>query len=213
MNKIIDIYEKIHYQHYLLTLDMVSISEICFFANFLQKRISNSIGGKILDLGCGCGRDVGIFAGLGFEVVGVDFCSNSINFCKKYHNNNLTSFLNCDILGLDFKTEADGIWCSFVLSHYDFGYFCKSIEKFCEYLGVDGILFLGLRDYDGGRLEWSEELGVWREYYGFSYQDVESVLSKNNMSIIYYRWANEQKEFGEAYRNINRHFIIAQKIC
>lgn len=72
---------------------------------------------------------------------------------------------------------------------------------------------MGLRDSGGGQLEWSEELEVWRKYYGFSYQDVESVLLKNNMSVVYYRWANEQKDFGEIYRDINRHFVIAQKTC
>lgn len=147
MNKIVDIYEKIYYQHYRLTLDMVAVDEIYFFTNFLQKKMGSPADCLILDIGCGCGRDVNIFASLGFRVIGVDFCSNSIKFCKEYYKNKLVSFFNYDIFELNFKGEIDGIWCSFVLSHYDFDYFFQVYREIISVFKYRWNLIFGFKGF------------------------------------------------------------------
>jgi 2-polyprenyl-3-methyl-5-hydroxy-6-metoxy-1,4-benzoquinol methylase len=48
--------------------------------NRLAKNAANK---KVLDLGCGDGRHIEYFRELGFEVWGVDFSKEAINFCRK----------------------------------------------------------------------------------------------------------------------------------
>ncbi|MBA3536983.1 MAG: methyltransferase domain-containing protein [Tatlockia sp.] len=38
---------------------------------------------KIIDIGCGSGRDAKIFSNMGANVLGIDFCSNHIEIAKK----------------------------------------------------------------------------------------------------------------------------------
>src|SRR4051812_15222740 len=39
---------------------------------------------KILDIGCGSGRDAKIFSSQGAHVIGIDFCSNLLEIAKKH---------------------------------------------------------------------------------------------------------------------------------
>lgn len=81
------------------------------YEGFLSKLKSS---GKILDLGCGSGRDSKHFISKGFDVVAVD---GSEELCKM-----ASEFIGRDVLhmlfnNLNFENEFDGIWACSSLLH------------------------------------------------------------------------------------------------
>lgn len=73
-------------------------------------------GAKIIDIGCGPGRDAKIFSDFGFEVIGIDFSSKMIELARQ--NAPSCSFYIMDIEKLAFAPESfHGIWASCALLH------------------------------------------------------------------------------------------------
>lgn len=71
-------------------------------------------GARILDLGCGSGRDTAAFGEAGCDVVPVD---GSVGMCRIATANTGIPVRNIDILGLDYVSEFDGVWASASLLH------------------------------------------------------------------------------------------------
>lgn len=70
-------------------------------------------GARILDLGCGSGRDSKLFLEKGYQVVAVD---GSEEFCKIASDLIGQEVLNQTFENIDFKQEFDGIWaCASIL--------------------------------------------------------------------------------------------------
>ena len=71
-------------------------------------------GARILDLGCGSGRDTLAFRSLGFEVVPVD---GSEGMCRITSENTGSEVRRLDFLDLDYIDEFDGVWACASLLH------------------------------------------------------------------------------------------------
>lgn len=71
-------------------------------------------GARVLDLGCGSGRDTVAFRREGFEVVPVD---GSEGMCAVAARNTGSEVMRLDIADLDFDGEFDGVWACASLLH------------------------------------------------------------------------------------------------
>ena len=71
-------------------------------------------GARILDLGCGSGRDTLAFREAGYEVVPVD---GSEGMCRVASSNTGSKVRCLDILDLDYVDEFDGVWACASLLH------------------------------------------------------------------------------------------------
>ena len=64
---------------------------------------------KILDLGCGSGRDAKFFSEKGFQLIGIDFSPKLLEIAKKTAP--LAQFYEMDMQSLTFEENSfDGIW-------------------------------------------------------------------------------------------------------
>ncbi|MBI2598308.1 MAG: class I SAM-dependent methyltransferase, partial [Candidatus Diapherotrites archaeon] len=64
---------------------------------------------KILDIGCGPGRDAKYFSEQGLDVTGIDLTSNFVKMASKNVPN--ATFKHMDMRSLDFPEDTfDGIW-------------------------------------------------------------------------------------------------------
>jgi 2-polyprenyl-3-methyl-5-hydroxy-6-metoxy-1,4-benzoquinol methylase len=75
---------------------------------------------RVLDIGCGDGRHVGAFLKMGFDVVGVDFSSESVKLCRKRFKQTMSKFYSIDITNkrsLKMLGEFDIILDWSVLDH------------------------------------------------------------------------------------------------
>ncbi len=71
-------------------------------------------GGKILDLGCGSGRDSLAFMKMGFDVVPVD---GSEGMCHEAEKNTGLKVRRLLFEDLDYENEFDGVWACSSLLH------------------------------------------------------------------------------------------------
>ena len=101
--KTIKTYEELAEDYYKTHFDINEIKNIADF--FIQ----NLKGQKILDIGCGPGRDAKYFSENGLEVTGIDLTSNFVKMASQNVPN--AKFIQMDMRNLDFAENTfDGIW-------------------------------------------------------------------------------------------------------
>lgn len=111
-----------------------------------------SQGAKILDIGCGSGRDAKIFTEKGISVLGIDFCMELINIAKL--NAPLAHFQRLDIEKMDFPSATfDGAWAGCSLLHLPKSKLPAVLSKIHSYLKDNGYFYLTLKQGSGEVLE------------------------------------------------------------
>ena len=110
-------------------------------------------GARILDLGCGSGRDTLAFRRLGFEVVPVD---GSEGMCRIASENTGSEVRRLDFLDLDYVDEFDGVWACASLLHLRPEEIPEVMGLVRRALRIKGVFFLsfkegGFRGYRDGR--------------------------------------------------------------
>lgn len=94
---------------------------------------------RILDFGCGPGRDLMYFKSLGHEPVGLD---GSITFCKMARMNSGCTVLHQNFLELELPTAAfDGVFANASLFHIPSQEIVRVLQELRMALVPDGILF------------------------------------------------------------------------
>ena len=82
---------------------------------------SFSKGGKILDIGCGSGRDLAVLYRLGYDCYGVDPTPEFVAIAQQLHSEleNRIALGKLPDLQVPFNDNFDGVLCSAVLMHID----------------------------------------------------------------------------------------------
>lgn len=104
---------------------------------------------KILDAGCGSGRDALAFQKEGFHVLAFDASSEMVKHTKSLG-------VNAQIMRFDdmaWQEEFDGIWCSASLLHVSRQDLPQVIKKLHAATKKNGILFISFKKGDGERFE------------------------------------------------------------
>ena len=115
--------------------DTVEIDLKDFYPKFL-KHIPNN--GKILDLGCGSGRDSLYFIKKGYSVTSIDGSKEMVKLSSQLTSQK-THLLNIE--NIDFENEYDGIWAYASLLHIDESITKGVISKLGKALKKDGVLY------------------------------------------------------------------------
>lgn len=100
------------------------------------------VGGRILDAGCGSGRDSKAFRQRGYEVEAFDA---SVELCK-LASKNIGQEVRCLCFeNMTYKNEFDGIWASASLLHVEKNEMQKVLVKCYNALKQDGILYASFK--------------------------------------------------------------------
>jgi len=149
---------------------------------------------KIIDIGCGPGRDAKIFSAMNLDVVGIDFSSKMIEVAKE--NLPSCSFHVMDIESLKFPPETfNGAWANCSLLHIPKKNIPRVLHKIYQILKQKGFLYISVKqnsideilaqDFRYGGLEkfWSffeqDELTNLLSNAGFFILDT-LIFNKNN---------------------------------
>jgi ubiquinone/menaquinone biosynthesis C-methylase UbiE len=107
---------------------------------------------KILDIGCGSGRDAKIFTDNGANVLGIDFSSQLLDIAKTHAPR--AEFLLMDIETLNLPAASfDGAWAACSLGHIPKSGISSTLKQIRLLLKENGYFYLALKQGSGELLE------------------------------------------------------------
>jgi len=123
---------------------------------------------RILDFGCGPGRDLKVFAALGHEAVGLD---GSAEFAAMARKDSGCEVLQQDFLALDLRAGFfDGVYANASLFHVPSAELPRVLRELHAALKPGGVLFASIPHGDNsegwnrGRYGVYHDLESWRRY-------------------------------------------------
>jgi len=149
------------------------------FTNYLDRNA------KILDLGCGSGRDSAIFSQMGFQVVGVDLSIELLRIAKSTAPN--VHFIKKDIRFLDFEDFSfNGIWASAILLHIHKSEIPSLIDSLYRILVNEGVLYLSVKKGQGDEFVPDIRYGdsAYKYWSYFSQEDLSNLLVKSGFILL-----------------------------
>ncbi|MCQ2551286.1 MAG: methyltransferase domain-containing protein [Clostridia bacterium] len=165
----IDYYNKNAKEYSQKTFD-VDMSKLC--DKFLNKLKPEA---RILDLGCGSGRDSQYFLSRGFDVYPVD---GSKALCKIASQNIGIEVKELLFDELDFHEEFDGVWACASLLHVPKPELPAILTKVHQTLKDDGIFFVCFKYGDG------EEVREGKHYTDMTEEVLQKVLQEHGFEIL-----------------------------
>lgn len=133
---------------------------------------------RILDIGCGSGRDAKLFTENGVSVLGMDFSQSLINIAKI--NAPLAEFKEMDIETALFPASSfDGAWAAISLSHIPKKILPSVLKNIHSLLKPEGHFYLSIKKGCGEGLEEDLRYGNIKKFWSF-YEEEE--LKKNLQS-------------------------------
>lgn len=125
---------------------------------------------RVLDLGCGPGRDLRYFREAGLEVVGLDGCPEFVRMARDHSG---CEVLLQDFLFLDLAPRGfDGIFANATLQHVPSAELPRVLGELARSLRPGGVLFMsvprgaGEEGFRGERYSFFADLEAWRLYLG-----------------------------------------------
>ena len=101
-------------------------------------------GKKVLEIGCGGGRDAALFIENRFDYVGIDASKNLLKIAKKKVPSG--KFLRMNFLDLDFPANSfDGFWASASLLHCPRKKLGPVLRQIWKFLKPEGIGFISVK--------------------------------------------------------------------
>ncbi|WP_019217444.1 class I SAM-dependent methyltransferase [Legionella tunisiensis] len=149
------------------------------FINFLPPNA------KIIDIGCGAGRDAKLFSAVGAEVLGIDFSSNLIDIAQQYAP--LAQFQVMDMETMSFpETSFDGAWAACSLGHLPKKSLPAVLKKIHSLLAEQGYFYLALKKGHGEMLENDARYGsdVKKFWSYYEEEELKDRLQEAHFEII-----------------------------
>ena len=174
----IETYDKTVDKFKELTCKHQSLKDLSFFSSFLPEKA------KVLDAGCGFGRDTKFFIDKRYETYGVDLSENMIKKAREYAPG--AEYSVQDLRKLDFSDSFfDGIWCAATLHHLRREDLPSTIKRFNDLLKKGGLIFIDVKEGSGEEFIADLRYDSLKKYITyFSHAEIESILKETNFEMI-----------------------------
>lgn len=168
-------------------------------------------GGKILDSGCGPGRDSKFFSDQGFEVVGIDLSEGLLKIATEFAPK--VKFQSADIRELPFEKESfGGVWSMASLLHLDsLEGMAEAIDSDYRVLKAGGVLHIvSAFKYDDTRKFTTEETPV-RSFLRVTPEELSEMCTKAGFKTITSTVLTEDKMRADGRPNVQWVYYLGQK--
>ena len=163
-------------------------------------------GAKVLDAGCGYGRELRHFVDQGFITYGIDLSEGML--ARARQRTPEASILKMDVRKLGFQEDfLDGVWCRGVLHHLERNQIQKTLIGIKRILKSDGILLV-ICQSGTGEAKVEEELtcGKPRFFTYFSGSELATLVADSGFALVEGYTYNEKERYGTGRANLN--FIV-----
>lgn len=151
----------------------VNIDMYSLYERFIKDMPKN---GKILDVGCGSGRDSKFFLGKGYDVIAIDASKELCKIASQFLG---IKVLNYNLLNLDYNMMFDGVWACASLLHISRDRQLFALERLVKSLKINGIL------YGSWKYGVTERIDDGRAFCDMTEKSIMELLDKlDNIELI-----------------------------
>lgn len=158
-------------------------------------------GGRILDVGCGTGRDTRHFIKKGYRVLSIDASVQMVRLCNAYPH---AFCLKQKMQDINFMEEFDGIWCFASLMHLEEEEAKLAARKLFASLKNKGKIFISVKEGEG---EGKDSNGRYFKYYNKT--NILELFNMERLAIIKKPWTTINKVAGKDISWLN---LMLEKI-
>jgi len=139
---------------------------------------------KILDIGCGPGRDAEIFRKAGYEVIGIDLSANMISEAK--HRVPKATFHIMNLTNLKFvKGSFDAVWANAALVHTPKGKMISTLRNIRQVLKKGGIFYLSVKRGTGEDMEQDKRYKNLPKFWSyFEIKEIKYLIEKAGFELL-----------------------------
>ncbi|NQV09486.1 class I SAM-dependent methyltransferase [Candidatus Woesearchaeota archaeon] len=149
----------------------------------LNQFVSFLNGKKVLDAGCGAGRDVEYLTEEKLDVIGIDISDNMLKEARKRVKG--AKFKKMDLLDIKLKPKSfDGVWCSATLLHFRKRDAPKVLKNFHNVLKKDGVVYISAKEGEGEKVLDSGFIKAPRFFSFYKQVELEILVEENGFEII-----------------------------
>ena len=193
MNSNIEFYNKNADSYFSETINLDMSEWIERFISYIPE------GGRILDAGCGSGRDSKIFISKGFSVVAFDGSKEMCLRASEYIGQNVINMCFEDIT---YKNEFDGIWACASLLHVSQTNLNAILKRLHAGLKANGALYASFK-YGNNSVKKGE-----RFFLNFTEETLSKIFIEAGFKVIVTGISSDQRHNNESVYWMN---IICKK--
>ena len=139
--------------------------------------------GRIIDLGCGSGRDAYYLIKYGYKVVGVDISEEMIRLAKA--KNPGADFYAKSFYELDFpKDSFDGFWAANSLLHIPKAKISGVLKSIRGFLKPGAVGFVSMKEGEGEKMTQWQNSGQNRFFAYYRQREFADILEQNGFKVL-----------------------------
>lgn len=143
-------------------------------------------GGRILDVGAGSGRDLKVFADMGYVALGIDPSEQLATYASQFSSCDCTV---ASVESMHHDATFDGIWACASLLHIRREALPAAVARLCGALRRGGALYASVRHGSGTRRHPDGRL-----YCDYTLDEFASVMSADRRLSIVDAWVSDDAQ-------------------
>ena len=164
--------------------------------------------GRVIDIGCGGGRDALLFTEAGYSYVGVDLSEEMLAGAKELVPD--ADFRKMDMYNLSFPADSfDGFWAAASLLHIPKRNVAKVLEQIKNVVRSGGIGFFSVKEGEDERMVKSSLEGDERFFAFYQESEFLKLLQENGFEVIEH--SRDMREYNPS-RNLTVWLLYLVKV-